>query len=721
MTTTPRRRRRLGHLAAALLLAPLGGGCTVFTDYNDETRDPRRAFERGDFAGALAGYRQGLDATNDSLLYHLEGGAAAHVGGLYPDSMRLFEVAYRKIEEYQQRALAGDAAQVAASILVNEKTISYTGAVFEQVLLQAYQARNYFLSGKRDGVIVEVLRCYDIVAKAREIYEQELSATQGEAARNNEGVDVAGVTATMRQTYDYGDLSGAEDVYEINYVRYLNAFLREACATDSADFNAAWIDMKFVADRFGGEEFVRRDLARLARRSGAAEDAAAAERGLAPLPRDAGSVALFFECGMAPRKTEVKVYFPTYMGAAAIAMPKYEAVPNPAAAAMLVIGDQKVRTTTLSNVQSIAFRYQRDRLPLLIAKQVVRLAAKVAIQSGGAAVIRNNAGENAEAWAWLYGIGMSIWNIASEQADLRAWRTLPQTMQVARVHLPEGQYPAKLVLLGPGGNPLNEVDLGVVSIKAGRHRMVNARSIGANLFADVPAEPYDGQVGPRAAADTQVQDLRRPDATAPAEDVRRGPAPPRDEPRPEQRPEQRPSAQPPAGEARDLRQPDADRSARDPLDPGAGDPLDRLARLLQPGRPVCFQMVFEGGKGRDVAGNTTVDELRDESDERGRRLVVLTSNFVAEGAPHYFSFVVRPDGIEQVDLYLAPRGAWELAPKDTFWFKSIPGGEVRFDAPGRGFASRRGVCNVARGAKARGQVSVYLRTYHVDGAGALRY
>ncbi|MBX3469222.1 MAG: hypothetical protein KF878_20300 [Planctomycetes bacterium] len=716
---------RRGQLAAiaALLLAPLGGGCTVFTDYNDETRDARHAFERGDFAGALAGYRQGLDATNDSLLYHLEGGAAAHVGGLYPDSTRLFEVAYRKIEEYQTRALAGDAAQVAASILVNEKTISYTGAVFEQVLLQAYQARNYFLSGKRDGVIVEVLRCYDIVAKAREIYEQELSAAQGEAGRNNEGVDVAGVTATMRQTYDYGDLSGAEDVYEINYVRYLNAFLREACATDSADYNAAWIDMKFVADRFGGEEFVRRDLARLARRSGAAEDAVAAERGLPPLPRDAGSVALFFECGMAPRKTEVKVYFPTYMGAAAIAMPKYEAVANPAVAATLVIGDQQVRTTTLSNLQSIAFRYQRDRLPLLIAKQVVRLAAKVAIQSGGAAVIQNNAGENAQAWAWLYGIGMSIWNIASEQADLRAWRTLPQTMQVARVHLPEGVYPARLVLLGPGGNAINQVDLGQVTIKAGRHRMVNARSIGASLYADVPAEPYDGQVGPRAAADTQVQDLRRPDvATPPVE----APAAPRPDRRPEPRPETRDEPRPrgPAaggevrGEARDLRQPDA---SRDPLDPGVGDPLDRLARLLQPGRPVCFQMVFENGKGRDVAGNTTVDELRDETDERGRRLVVLTSNFMAEGAPHYFSFVLRPDGIEQVDLYHAPQRAWELAPKDTFWFKSIPGGELRFEAPGRGFASRRGVCNVARGAKARGQVSVYLRTYHVDGAGALRY
>ena len=761
------RRGRSGALAA-LLLVPLSG-CTAFTDYNEETEAPRQAFARGDFAGAVAGYREGFEAVNDSLLYHFEGGAAAHVGGMYEESIKLFDVATRKIEEYQLRALAADAAQTAASILVNEKTISYSGDVFEQVLVQAYQARNFYLADKRDTVNVEVRRCYLIIDKAREIYEKELSEAQQEASSSNEGVDVAGVEAKMRETYSYGDLSGVEDVYDISYVRYLNSFLREAVGFRQADYNDAWFDMKFVAKRFEGEEFVQRDLLRLARKSGAASQAGDLERkyNLRPLPPDTGSVALFFECGMAPRKTEVKVIFPTLHGAAAIAMPRYEAVPNPAAAAMLVVGDQQVRTTTLSNLQSIAYRYQHDRLPLLIAKQVIRLAAKVAIQEGGHAVIANNAGEGAALWAGLFSLGMSIWNVASEQADLRAWRTLPQTMQVARVYLPEGEYPARLVLLGPGGNAMRELDLGTITVKADKHRMVNARSVGTNLFVDVSKEPYDGQAAP-AGPTTVVQEVLQPDARQPdrprprerdedrrraPDDVRRGPAggggagesSTTDLRRPDAgpatppagsgggaessrstdlwRPDAEPAAPPasgPAGESSgssDLMRPDA--APADAAD--TGETLDRLARLLQPGRRVCFQVVFENGQGRDFAGNATVDEMRDEADEGGRRLVVMTSNFDHDGVPNYFCFVVREGGLEQVELMAAPTGAWEVVPRETFWFKAIPGGEVRFEGPGRAIASRRGVVNRQRGAKARGQASVYLRTYQVDGAGALRY
>lgn len=719
------RRRGRASALAALLLIPLASGCTTFTDYNEETEEARAAFVRGDFARAVEGYKEGLDAVNDSVLYHFEAATAAHVGGMHKQSIDLFAVAYKEVDEYLFRSLAADAGQQVASILLNEKAISYKGEAFEQVMMQAYQARNRYLAGQRDVVIAEVLRCYDIQKRARQLYEKELAEAQAEA-RKSEGVEVSAVESEMRKAYRYGDLSTAEDVYDLRYVRYLNAFLREACADDRADFNAAWIDVQYVADRFGGEEFVRRDLARLARKSGSPEDARAAEQGLPPLPRNAGSVALFFECGMAPRKEEIKVIFPTLHGAAAVAMPKYVAVPNPAAAAVLVVGDQQVRTVTLTNLETVAFRYHEDRLPLLIAKQVIRLAAKVAIQEGGHAVIANNAGENAELWAALFSIGMSIYNIASEQADLRAWRTLPQTLQAARVYLPEGEYPARVVLLGPGGNALREVDLGMITVKADRHRMINARSIGTQLFVTVSREPYDRKADPAPAGPTTVvQDLRQPDARprperhAPVEtsettDLRR----------PDTR---RPPPPVETSEATDLRRPDAsapapsDPAPSDPLAPGTGDPLDRLARLLQPGSPLCFQIVFENGQGRDVAGNARVDELRDEHDDQGRRLVVMTSNFNHGGVAHYFCFVIRHDGIEQIDLLAAPAGEWEVVPRETFWFKALPGGEVRFEGPGRAIASRRGVVNRDRGAKARAQANVYLRTYEVNGAGPLSY
>jgi hypothetical protein len=236
----------------------------------------------------------------------------------------------------------------------------------------------------------------------------------------------------------------------------------------------------------------------------------------------------------------------------------------------------------------------------------------------------------------------------------------------------------------------------------------------------VSQERYDGQAGPAGPA-TVTQDLRRADA-------------PREQPRAPaetsettdlRRPDARPADPAPAPRETsttvDARRPDVTTPpAQDPVDAGSSAPLDRLARVLQPGSPICIQMVFNG-KGGDVAMNTTVDEVRDETDSQGRRLVVMTANYAHDGVPHYFSFVVREGGIDQVDLLAAPNGAWAAVPQKTFWFKPIPGGELRFEAPGRAIASRRGVCNLARDSKARHQASVYLRTYHVDGAGELLY
>ncbi len=508
-------RRALG--ASGLLLLALGApGCTVFTDYNETTAEARGAFVAGDFDRALAAYEEHLEDANDGLLYHLEGGLVAHVGGRWDRSIALLKVAYDRIDRYQDGALqgAGDVARAVGSVLVNEKTLPYVGETFEQVLLQGYQARNRFLAGQRDAVLPEVLRTYDIQRRAREIFEAELEATERAARDEGDQVDQDGVVREMRRTYDYGDLTGAESVFEIRWLRYLDAWLREATSTRQEDYNAAWIDLQFVADVFGHVPFVQRDLVRMQAASGDGAGAreAAQRFGLRPLPRDAGSVAVFFECGLAPRKRQVKVLLPTYRGVAAIAMPRYEAVPNPATGVVLELGGERAQTVVLSDVEAIAFRYHRDRLPLLIAKQIIRLAVKVAIQVGGDAALRNNAGRDGWLAGAAFSVGMSIWNVVSEQADLRAWRTLPQTLQATRVYVPAGTYPARLVLVGRGGGKLAEVDLGTITVAAGKHRMINARSLGARLFAQVPAEPYDGRGAPAGAA---REDLRRPDAQGP--------------------------------------------------------------------------------------------------------------------------------------------------------------------------------------------------------------
>lgn len=497
---TRRRRARVGLALAALPL--WAAGCTVFTDYNEATEEPMAAFVRGDLDGAIRGYSEGLEASNDALVYHLEAGTAAHVAGRWEESLRLFAAAHRLVEEYLDRALvsASDVGQTAASFLLNEKTLPYTGAAFEQVLLQAYQARNFLLAGRREGVLVEVLRCYDLQDKARRLHEEELRSARG-AGSSGAGVPRGEVERCLRETYAHeGGLASAEDVFDPRWVRYLNAFLREAVGDRQADWNAALIDLKVVADRFDHLPFVRRDLVRLTALSGdPAEAAELAKRWDLPFPDDSGSVALFFECGLAPSREEVKVIFPTNLhltGWAAVAMPRYRPVPDPAVAALLVVGGQEARTATLSSVEAIAGRYFADRLPLLVAKQVVRLAAKIAIQEGSRRVIRHQDDRDAVLLAEVVSLIASLWNVATEQADLRCWRTLPRTLQATRVYLPPGRHPVSVVLLGAGGRRLDRVELGEVEVGPGQHGLVDARSVGSRLWAHLaPPRP-----GPAAAA-----------------------------------------------------------------------------------------------------------------------------------------------------------------------------------------------------------------------------
>jgi hypothetical protein len=487
---------------ALLTLLALAGapGCTVFSDYGSSTEDARAMFERGDFKGSYKLYAEDFDATNDGLLYRLEAGQVAHVGEDFTSSINVLTKASDDIVDYQHRALTTDILQNVGSMVANEKTISYTGSIFEQILVQTYLAMDHFLAGNRDRVLPEILRCYEVQDKAREIYQEELKHAEAEATsqRQDAELDMGMVNTKLHEAYDYGDLSDAESVYQINYVRYVNAWLREANADHQDDYNSAWIDLQYLGDSFGDVEFIRRDLIRLAEASGDVTEARAMRKqyGLPKVPGDHGSVTLFFESGMAPRLEEFGVIFPTYKGAAKVAVPVYKPVPNPVAGAVLILGEHQKQTTTLSNLETIAFRYHSDRMPLIIAKMVVRLIIKIGLQSGGTIAIEQaTKGTEHEGWGQLAALGWSAvssaWNVISEQADLRCWRTLPQTMQATRLFLPEGSYPAKLALLNAGGGTIRTVDLGTIEVRAGKHRMVKARSLGSNAYYSVPAEPYD--------------------------------------------------------------------------------------------------------------------------------------------------------------------------------------------------------------------------------------
>ena len=476
--------RALVSIAFALLVAAEASGCAAWSDYNDETRKARRDFQGGDFDGALERLASGVDNELDGLCFSLERGTIAQAAGKYDLSKAEFERAEKKIEYFEDRGLSPkNAAEYAGSILVNEKTIPYEGESFEKILIPVFQSRNYLLQGNLEDSMVEVRRTWFQQEQSKLLNAKELDNANQQARDNR--VDKSELPGVAGQVdYPPGSLSSPDSIYELAYAHYLSALISER-VNNGQD---AFISMKAAAKIRPDVPFIRADLAHDAQ---LAEQDAPPGSGQPPA-KDLGSVALLFDCGWAPHKEEFKVVFPTYHSLGAIAIPIYRRSENPAGRARLILGDRVVESAVLTDMDAVAFKYHKNKLPVIILKQAIRLAVKVAageataygVKEGlkaGRGKGREGAAE-AELAGWAAGLAVGVYNVVSEQADLRAWLTLPESFQAARVYLPAGDYPARVELLSKGGGLLASADLGVVHVQRGKLGFVLARSVGASLF-----------------------------------------------------------------------------------------------------------------------------------------------------------------------------------------------------------------------------------------------
>ncbi|MDF1662629.1 MAG: hypothetical protein P1V97_12710 [Planctomycetota bacterium] len=449
----------------SLSLSLLFGGCAVLTDHNANIEKPYSQFRVGQFEEASQGFKEDVDNELDGLCYMMDRAMVHYVAGESEKSIRLFENAKFRMGGYDDRAKisATDISQEAASFLVNEKTISYKGEDFERVLLPSFQARNYFLKGDVDGAAVEARRCLFQQDLVKEKYDKELETANKEAKKQQSQASVSteGFLSTIQDKckVDREYLDDPQSVYQLAYVNYLTAMMLEA----QEDENNARVYYLKVYDILPNHPTIVTDMARIEAKLGNDEESAKyleASGGTVPGP-ETGSIVILYDSGEAPLKIEQYVVFPTGgFGFQKFALPFYQGVPNPAAYVELEIGGQVVQSKAMTSIEQVAFRYFNDRMPLIVAKAIIRVIAKIVAQK----VAEQGASSEGPLARLAVGLGASLILSLSEQADLRAWRTLPQNVQVGKVYLPEGNYPAKLRLMGKGGNVIDYVDYGAVLV-----------------------------------------------------------------------------------------------------------------------------------------------------------------------------------------------------------------------------------------------------------------
>jgi hypothetical protein len=239
------------------------------------------------------------------------------------------------------------------------------------------------------------------------------------------------------------------------YTFYLSAIVYEILG--KPDF--AYIDYRKSLEIAPDNPYLQQDVLRLAETQ-AAEDLPLLRQRFPdapvkrPLPGE-GEVILLFEDDFVPQLKEIKISLPVFdlrgrmNGLVAVAFPYYP--PEKSMSRQLTLSYQEREignSVPVADARILAMKALQEKLVPLIVRQVLRTSAK--------AVAANEAKKRLGA---LGEIGASLYNLVSENADLRSWVTLPAQAQIMRVALPAGRQRLSLALSGTDVGREVEIDI----------------------------------------------------------------------------------------------------------------------------------------------------------------------------------------------------------------------------------------------------------------------
>lgn len=424
LTRTPTDRRAAWPLASILLLP----ACAT---YNERVAAPLDAFERGDFVSAEALFDAEL-SEGSPFLAGVEAGTSAFVAGDFEGALERLHAAEDAVRDVEERALIGGEglSEDLLSLVVNEGQRAYAGEGYERVMLHALLGLCYLARGSADGVLVEARRVDRLLTAEEELYETEYAA--------------GGLGHLLSAiAYELKDKPGE-----------------------------AFIDYRRMAEKGLGGDLVTSALRRLGERLGRSDELDLPPGGETP-PRGWPSVVVVGGLGMGPAKREIRLDVPIDGGIFAWSVPDFDGgVPAAADLDLVLPGrDLRVRASLIEDVAAVASRNLEDRIAWL----AVRSAVRGLIKRQAAEELRRD-----DDTAWL-AVAMDVFTVASERADLRAWRTLPQRWVAARAFLPPGE-PVALELAAGRALP---VALGTFRLQPGETMFVLARALDSGLTAHV--------------------------------------------------------------------------------------------------------------------------------------------------------------------------------------------------------------------------------------------
>lgn len=361
----------------------------------------------------------------DALLYLSERGRLNQLNKDYKSSKTDFEKVIGIYDDLEARAniSASSIAANASTMLTNDNAIPYEGFGYERIFAHQFQAFNYMALGDLEGANVELRRASEEQRTLEVAHEKEINQAETDASSNKiESKDWEGspeLSGMNKLT------AGVKNSFQNAYTFYMSAVLWEA----QGDYNNALIDYKKALEINPNNHQITEDISRV-------------DKGQHISPNESSLVVLF-EDGWVPAKQSFNLSIPyfsatdvTYLS---LAFPYYSSHQWPTAHTLTLYNNHHSlgETQMIANVGAMAVKALKEKVPAMVVRQILRARTKYETNK----LASKNAG--------LVGSLIStIYNIVSEQADLRSWLTLPNDAQILRATLASGMQDIELNVNG---------------------------------------------------------------------------------------------------------------------------------------------------------------------------------------------------------------------------------------------------------------------------------
>ena len=450
-----------GLLAILLATAAPAANAGVMRNYNEELGATVMQVRGGALKQAVAQIEKNNEGDDKDILYFLEKGELFSLGNNFATSRDTWLKGDETIQLWENEfrtnpsKLFGDI----GSYLISDKTRRYDGQDYEKVMLSTRLTLNHILLGNFDSARIEMKKTYEREKLIEAFREKEYEALKAENAKEGNG-EIQQLDGYPMEELDTPEVRELKNGFQNAFAHYLAGYFFE------------------VTDETSLAEPGYRNALQLAPNKGMIQKALE-NVGREPLAPDQSDVLFIIETGFAPSidSLNIPIPIPRRQGTIVtqLSFPVVKSSPRVLVPPTINVDQRALPVETLTNIDAMARRLIRDQMPGIILRTVIRAGFKSLVQ------------DQAEKAHWLAGLVAKIVTVATEQADDRNWRTLPERISIARARLPHGRQ--RIEFQTNAGSYRTEVEV------AGRFTIIPIRLTGGAVYVSQPQYSPQGENG----------------------------------------------------------------------------------------------------------------------------------------------------------------------------------------------------------------------------------